>query len=639
MNYTESVIYWFSNQQLKMKKNNTVKATFLLILICKLLCGFDALAQQEEDAALVFVSTNIFVNQKKLVRENHFEIKINNRKGEKYTSVNIPFSNLSKIGKIEAFIKDADGIIIKKLKKSDIVTKSAIEKYSFYEDNFIQSFRLKHNVYPYTLVYSYQTIEKEFIHIASWIPLLDTDVPTKKALLKIVTPVDYQIRFMQTHLNEPLIETTADQITYQWEGNYDQQVKSQVFAPPVFDFLPQVNVVPLWFEFDKSGSLESWKSFGSWQNAIMNGLDIIPDSELLKIQDVLKEANSRSDTIKLLYHYLQDNTRYINISIETGGLKPYPASYVAHNKYGDCKALTNYFRAVLKSANIPSYYSKVYASNRIHDIDHNFPAQQFNHIILYLPGENESFWLDCTSDRAFDYLGTFTQNRDALIIDDTGSWFVRTPKLANNEVLESRTAEILTANLPATIKMEQSLRGYMYELVFDLDVNYTGSEKKRMLNKYLLPKGFEISDYEIHRTHRDAREIFFHYTASASELISQYGNDIIIQNVPFDLPKIETPAERTFPIQLDYPINKTDTLHYMLSDACQLKNPISFELNSIFGTYSYTLSMIDEHHLIVTKKILIHSNRYPLSDYEAFHSFYTAVVEQENKNIHLTKTN
>jgi transglutaminase-like putative cysteine protease len=270
---------------------------------------------------------------------------------------------------------------------------------------------------------------------------------------------------------------------------------------------------------------------------------------------VIKNTANDKEKIRKLYHYLQDETRYINVTINIGGLKPYPASYVAKNKYGDCKALTNYFKSILDYIEIPSYYTKVYAGSPINKIDKNFPSQQSNHIILYIPLKGEDIWLDCTSDGAFDYLGTFTQNRDAFIVDLNNSKFIKTPNLKPIEVLETRNIKINYNPNYATVKFTNTYKGNSYENILNLEKNYNESEKSRILRNYIVEDGFQLIDYNISYLNRDSVEIKVSYNAATLGIYNHYGNDILLNNIAFPLPNFEMPNVRKLPVQIDYPIS------------------------------------------------------------------------------------
>lgn len=602
-----------------------------LYLILGFLFMYNTAFTQDYDAELISQKTAIEINKGNLTKNLYYEIKINNRAGEKYTKIAIPFSKLIKSSKIEAYVKDSNGSTVTKLKKSDIVEKSSISDFSLYEDDFIKEFTLKHYVYPYTIVYSYQIQQNEFLNIDYWMPIINEKIPTLKASLEVSIPKHFKIVYKNQLVDKPIIDTTENEITFQWKASYTDIIKKEEYSPSISKFLPSVEITPMEFHYNIDGSFKDWISFGNWQYELLHELSELPDNEKKRIQILIKGIKDNKEKIRILYHYLQDETRYINVTIETGGLKPYPASYVAQNKYGDCKALTNYFKSVLEYIQIPSYYTKVYAGSPIFEIDKNFPSQQSNHIILYIPLKDEDIWLDCTSDGAFNYLGTFTQNRDAFIIDYNNSNFIKTPTLKPNDVLVTRKVEIKYNPKEATVKFQNTYRGDSYENILHLEQKFNESEKAMIVRNYIVSDGYQLIDYQISNTNRDSVKIELSYEATSQNIFKNYGNDILVKNIAFSMPNFEKPINRKLPVQIDYPIYKIDTLIYQIPLGYQLhKSQENYTVINKYGEYKFNILESDEN-ITVIKSLLLFSGFYPISEYEEFYNFYKQVSEIENK--------
>jgi hypothetical protein len=586
---------------------------------------------QKYNAELICQKTSIVINKGSLSKDLYFEIKINNRAGEKYAKISIPYSKLNKLSNIKAFIKDSDGRIVRKLKKNEIITRSSISDFSFYEDDFVKEFTLKHNAYPYTIVYSYQIQQSEFLYIDYWIPVIDRNVPTLTAGLLLSVPLNYRISYKNNQIKSYRIDTIENRINYQWTANYTDLIKSEIYSPPVFEFVPSVAIIPLDFKYESEGSFKDWGAYGNWQFGLLKGLNELPDRDKNKIHTLINNVTDDKEKIKILYHFLQDETRYVNVTMETGGLKPYPASYVAQNKYGDCKALTNYFKSILDYIQIPSYYTKVYAGNPINDIDKNFPSQQFNHVILYIPQKEEDIWLDCTSDGAFNYLGTFTQNRDAFIIDYNNSNFIKTPALKPDDVLVTRKVEINYNANDATVKFQNSYKGDSYENILHLNQNFSELEKAKIVRNYIVSDGFELKDYKIVNVNRDSVKIELNYEATSQDIFKNYGNDMLVKNLAFSLPNFEKPQNRNLPVQIDYPIFKIDTIIYNLPIGYKLhKTQDKYTVQNKHGEYKFKIYENDETVMVI-KSLLINPGFYPITEYDNFYDFYKQVVEIENK--------
>lgn len=606
----------------------------LLLLIFSFLSVHFNISGQNYDAELITQKTRIEVTNDKLTKEYLFEIKINNRAGEEFTKIGIPYSKLIRVRNIEAFITDNNNKIVKRLTKNDLTERSAIANFSFYEDNMVKEFTLKHNTYPYTITYSFQQQESEFLFIDHWIPVISEMVPTKKAELEIVTPVDYQFTYTSNNTSAPVIDSLEDNIHYTWSTSYTKLVKPETYSPPVTVFFPEVIAVPKKFKFEISGSFEGWVSFGNWQYELLAGLNDLPEAEKIKINSLIQNTVSDKEKIRILYHYLQDQTRYINISIETGGLKPHPASYVSQNKYGDCKALTNYLKAILDYAGIKSYYTKVNAGLPVVKINKDFPSQQFNHIILYIPLDNEEIWLDCTSETAFNYLGTFTQNRDVFVIDHNKSRFLTTPEMTSANSKEVRTITFKYDFQEVIANFDYKLFGNMYEKFAMLNSDLNKSEKSRYLRNNFMEYGFELNEYTFKTIDRDSTFIEFTFNASARNIYKQLGNDLVIVVIPFSLPQFTKPAERNLPLQIDFPVCKTDTLIYDIPAGYKLNEKADdFSVKTEFGEYSVRFIQ-EPAKIFVIKSFILNAGNYPLNRYNDFYSFYKQ-VSQKDKNIQL----
>src|ERR1035437_4309169 len=448
------------------------------------------------NAYLMNQQTDLVIKNNKLTISRRFEIKINNRLGDTYSEISIPYSKLSKVSKIEGCIKDKDGKIVKKLSSGDIKDRNSFDDEVFYKDEFEKDFTLIHNEYPYTLTYSYQLQEDAFLHLDRWIPVIDTDIPTQNAVLTLTVPRDYKIRYSSQLIDSTKVDTLETGIKYRWRATFKDQIESETHSPDKSKYIPKVDIVPEKFKFNKEGSFATWKAYGNWESNLLEGLNDLPEDEKQHIHSLIEGVKDDKEKIRILYHYLQDATRYINISIETGGMKPYPASYVSINKYGDCKALTNYFKSVLSSVGISSYYTNIKAGDIITKTDLNFPSMQFNHVFLVVPLTKDTVWLECTSNSLpFNYLGTFTQNRQAFLIDKDNSHFTRTPVLSKDEVLETRNIHINSEIIDNTAaSFHNKLKGESFERLTELTRSVSDSKKARIIRENFIESGFEMID-------------------------------------------------------------------------------------------------------------------------------------------------
>ena len=165
--------------------NKSITPSFnAVVLTVAIMLLFPHLAISQ-DAEVMRQETTIEIKKGILIKKHLWEVKINNKSGEKFTLVSLPYSGLVQVGNIEAMIMDREGKIVRKLDRGSISDRSDISNISLYEDSYVKEFTMRHNTYPYTLIYSYEEQENQFIRIDTWVPVLSIDVPTHEAELKL----------------------------------------------------------------------------------------------------------------------------------------------------------------------------------------------------------------------------------------------------------------------------------------------------------------------------------------------------------------------------------------------------------------------------------------------------------------------
>ena len=606
-----------------------MKQLFIPIFI---LIFFNLSLAQSYNAEVVKYNTAIDLDGESLHKSFDISIQINTKEGLNYAYIEIPEYSLVKVKNVKAFITDINGNMIRKLKKKEIIYKSNIGSGDFYTDDYRYTFKMIHKEFPYVLHYSYETEQKEFLTIDNWEPNFYSYIPTRTSTLSLQLPQDYQIRIYENKIKYEKEITEDGKLKYQWDGEEYLPIKLETFMPPINDVLPFVWIVPQEFTYEVNGSHQSWQTYGSFIEQLNSGINELTDKEKYKIDLLVKDIESNKEKIETLYKYLQKETRYVNVSLDVGGLKSHPASYVCDNKYGDCKALSNYFKSILEYVGIKSYYTLINSSKVIEEVINDLPSAQFNHMILFVPLEKDSLWIDCTSDFSCGYVGSSIQNRNALIIDGENSYLKRTKALAKEEVQQSRKVIIKQGlGIGADVQIYSSFKGRNYELLHQIKTDFENSRKMDLLTDYFLEDLMQTPDEIILTSSKLKGEIILEYHTTSKTMIQKMGNERVLRIPKMSFPSLEKPKYRDYEVQINYPIYQTD--HILFEKPLNSKIafiPKEFELESEFGEYNIMVSENDKY-IIVQKSFHLKAGKYKLDQYEDLYQFVAQAKKKERQ--------
>lgn len=603
-----------------------------VLLLLFLFQAYIALGQEPRSEIVSRVSY-LQLENGKLTRTDSVVLQINDRTGDVDAQINTYYSKGDKVHKIDAWLEDKDGNVLRKLKSKDILDRSAISDISLYEDDFVKEFQLKHSDYPYRVCYTTKITQAKFIGLYYYYPRLR---PVRSD--KVVLETDIPIMYNQKNIEEPIVSTLAEgKQKYLWEffhQGYTPEANAWYDNDTV---IPMLNIQPLNFMFKLNGSLDSWKSFGEWIFDLNRDKETLPESEKLIIDKLLNGIDGDKEKAKVLYKYLQENTRYINVSIKYGGMEAYPADYVCTNRYGDCKALSNYMKAMLTYAGIKSYYTPIYLGEFNPEIKDDFTKPSaFNHVILAIPFGTDTTFLECTSKNyPFGYVHTDIQGRKALLTDENNSRLISIPSLDKEDLLSSSKKTVrLFSETDADVSMKSELRGRMYEIFSSLANNLDKNKADSYIRKNIIQGNVELQTYDILNCSNDSAKILVALEYKCRNICKQYGNNLVLSSLSMPIPYYETPDKRVFGVRIAYPDHRKETVVYELPNVSIANKPKDIVYVSPYGEYSLKYE-IEESRLLVYKSLLIKSGKYKREDYDAFYAFLQFVRSNENKNIYI----
>jgi len=372
----------------------------------------------------------------------HKVITILNAKAKRYAEEQIVYDKMQKITLLNARVYNAEGELIKKLKNSDIVDRSAFDGFSLFNDNRVKDIDLSQGSYPYTVEFEYQ-IDKSYLYSIPSLELyFDDEVSQQQLKFSVVYPSQLKPRYKLNGLPEPKFDKigAAEKMSWQFESVVPE--KFEPYMPG--NVIPSAILAPNQFEYSGyAGDMSTWQSLGKWQVLLNEGRGELPEDTKAKVRELTKNLTTPEAKARALYEYLQNKTRYVSIQRGIGGFQPFDATTVDKNGYGDCKSLSNYMVALLKEAGLKGYYTQIYAGNNDRPVPPDFTIDYFNHIIVAMPNGKDTLWMECTSQVApFGYLGNFTGNRRALMVTEKGGVLVKTPVYPQSKNLQQTKAEV-----------------------------------------------------------------------------------------------------------------------------------------------------------------------------------------------------
>lgn len=619
-----------------------------------------SLKAQKNEYSILLISDSLKVNANAVVRLNQIDIVISSQRNmtistkrvitvlnEKGLSAIDAVENYNKkttVKDIEAYVYDGLGNEVKKIKRKDFKDQSAVGSSTLFSDSRYVYLDYTPTQYPFTVVYESKIETSNTAFIPQWYPVSNFFVSVEKSVLNVDCPLNLGFKKMEFNFENFNIQKTNDtpkQLSYTASNILAQ--KQEDYSPAFSAVLPKVMMALELFHLeDVDGSAKTWKEFGQWySDEILSGTTVLSEETKAKMRTLVGEEKDPIRKAKLIYNYVQQKSRYVSIQVGIGGWKPMYANDVDRLGYGDCKALTNYTKALLEAVDVPSYNTILYGDSYKKDIESEFVSMQGNHMILAIPNGNKYTWLECTSqDDPFGYQGTFTDDRNVLVIKPEGGEIVRTKLYEDrdNTQLSSGTYSLSKeGDLLGEITIMSEGSQYNQKAMLE---NLQPTEKEAHYKKYWA----NISNLKINKTAFSNDKESVRLTERTEISAVNYGNisggkmmfALNVYNQYTGSVKRIRNRKNSFEIQRGF--SDVDEITIVLPQEFAVEFlPSNFALKTKFGAYKTEFIKKDNGSILYKRSLFINKGMYSNTEYDEYRVFIEQVSRNDNAKTILTK--
>lgn len=574
------------------------------------------------------------VNKNSVIEKNNIVLSILNKNGEEYSVFNEVYNKFSSISNFKLTVYDGSGKKIKSFNMSDITDFSASSGYSLYEDFRIKYLDPLYKNFPCTFEYTYEKKLKSLMLFNNWYLQPDYNSAIENCTFTLNIDKDVKLNFVERNIQIKYQTQMKDEKRlFQWSFSNVPAIDKEDFEESFSERCPQVLFSPELFEIDNyQGSFKSWDSFAKWYITLLKDRDNLDSKTIEKIKQ-LTNGLSKKDKIAKVYWFMQQHCRYVSIQIGIGGWQPFDANTVDRLGYGDCKALTNYMYALLKCIGINSYHTLINAGKDGYSIIPNFPSNNFNHLILTVPLANDTLFLECTNQYCpMGHIGAFTDNRFALLVNDTGGYLIKTKKYLEEENTINTSAKVFLSSDPiskAEITMIYSGINFDYAKALSLRTN---EDIKKNIYKNINIPNYWVTNFSFNIPDTTRPVINENINIDLEQYISKIGKKFLfplnLVNKITELPEVS--EQRSSDLVIKRYQTTIDSINYIIPDGFKVdKVPQPVVIEAEYGKYT-SIATIKDNTIIYYRKLILNPGKYNASGAKELKDFYSKISIADN---------
>lgn len=609
-----------------------------VVILINLVCFWSSIIAAKPSAVIEHHKRHLFVHKGgKLTIIDVTRIRILDEDGYRHAVFSDYYNSFKKIKSLRITVYDSNNKKVKRVGKPDAIDLMFNPGYEI-SDARTLVLDPRYRNFPFTVEIEVESKYNGFVGFPVWMPRHTAHLEVRSAEMILDCFQDFEFRSKELNgMNTPEITATNERKTVRWTAKDLQAVEEHISYNSFVSAQPAVHLAPIKFEYGKTnGSLSDWPDFGQWYHTLNEGRNSLSLSTK-HFLDSLRQLYPNDGEIlsREVYKFMQRKTRYISIQLGIGGHQAIPSDVVERTGYGDCKALTNYMGAMLHYVGISANHVLVYAGDDVPDILHDFPSNQFNHVLLAVPLKSDTLWFECTSQTAPPgYIGTFTDDRYVLWIDNNKSKLIRSPIFGPEESMMTRNCVVkVNPNGNAELNLMIKQSGMFYDEAHYY-TNLSSDKIERLNHAKFDYKDFSLLSFNIVFPDPEASVLGLNYILQVNNLGKQVGTKIVMpSNI---LPTVEKS------IQLDMINNKAEVRRsFTVIDSVKVTLPGDHRLvripestteSSEFGTFEIRFTQV-KNSILIYRSCMFRKGNYKDKSFKRFYEVVEKLRAIERQTI------
>ncbi len=584
-------------------------------------------------------------SQRSMTIHRRWVVTVLNEEGLRFGLPVEAYSKSYRITSIEATLYDSEGKEVKSYRKKDFRDHSRADGFSLYTDDRVMYLPFTPASYPFTMEFESDITTSNTAAIPEWSPLKAYMVSTEQASFRVV--YDPQLGFEQKEVNfgpSYLITKQAKTGESLYTASNLKAIRYEDAAPEFDVFAPTVHSKVKKFSLEGvDGEAGDWHDFGRFMyTTMLEGSDALSPETVARTKALIANETDPLVIARKIYRYVQDHTRYVNIAVGLGGFKPVAARDVDRLGYGDCKALSNYTRALLKAVGIESYYTIVHAdAGSKYSLMDDFASVQGNHIILALPANDKMVWMECTNQSIpFGFQGSFTDDRTVLIVKPEGGELVRTHRYKvedNKSKTQAQYTLDAEGNLKGTLRVTST--GLMYDQIYQVATLPKLEQERFYKERFSKLNGVHLDDIK-HTNDPDSVVFNEDISLTVPYYATSSGGAFLFPVNAFDQKEtgLRRYRSRALPFEITRGYQDEDEFTIAIPEDYKTEAlPEPYELVGKFGAYHAKVTHGPNGTLVYQRRFSLNEGVYDRSEYEAYRLFREQVAQYDAVKIVISK--